>query len=153
MIVATALGDFYSHITIEGQQVYLMDWGLQKYHVAFSGAEVVEQIHHSHRHLIHADEEIPAVVPVASEVFVDRRPFNPAALAEIHGLYLMHSDGGDALLDGWIDQVIRENEKTVLSIKGGKVQAIGALVGAVMKLGRGKVDAKKVNEKIREKLK
>ena len=74
---------------------------------------------------------------------------DPAALAESRGL-LQVSD--DSALDAWIEQVIAANPKAVEQIKGGKHQAIGALVGGVMKLSAGKANPKAVQERLRQAL-
>ncbi|MBI2914408.1 MAG: Asp-tRNA(Asn)/Glu-tRNA(Gln) amidotransferase subunit GatB [Firmicutes bacterium] len=55
-------------------------------------------------------------------------------------------------LDGVIDNVIAENPDAVASFKAGKEKAIGALVGQVMKLTRGKANPGLVNELLRKKL-
>jgi aspartyl-tRNA(Asn)/glutamyl-tRNA(Gln) amidotransferase subunit B len=54
----------------------------------------------------------------------------------------------DAALDGWIDQAIAANEQAAADVRAGKMAAIGRIVGSVMKLAGGKVDAKTVNERI-----
>ncbi len=51
-----------------------------------------------------------------------------------------------------VDEVISENQKAVAEFKAGKQQAIGALVGSVMKKSRGKANPKLVNEILRKKL-
>jgi aspartyl-tRNA(Asn)/glutamyl-tRNA(Gln) amidotransferase subunit B len=70
-------------------------------------------------------------------------------LAESRGM-LQVSDAG--ALDAWVDQAIAANAKAVESVKAGKEAAIGSLVGAVMKLSKGKANAKVVQEKLRKKL-
>jgi aspartyl-tRNA(Asn)/glutamyl-tRNA(Gln) amidotransferase subunit B len=72
-------------------------------------------------------------------------------LAEKHGL-IQVSDTGE--LDGFIDQVLADskNEKTINDIKEGKDKAIGALMGQIMKLSRGKANPKLVTEMIKQKL-
>jgi aspartyl-tRNA(Asn)/glutamyl-tRNA(Gln) amidotransferase subunit B len=55
-------------------------------------------------------------------------------------------------LEPVVEQVLRENEKTVRDYLGGKTQAIGALVGQVMRATRGKADPKLVNEMLRARL-
>ena len=51
-----------------------------------------------------------------------------------------------------IDQAIAGNAKSVEAVKSGKEAAIGALVGAVMKLSKGKANPKLVGDRIRAKL-
>ena len=73
-------------------------------------------------------------------------------LAETHGM-LQVSDTGE--LDGFIDQVLADpkNEKTINDIRAGKDNAIGALIGQIMKLSKGKANPKVVTGMIKEKLK
>jgi len=71
------------------------------------------------------------------------------ALASEKGLLIVRDD---AAMSAWIDQVLAANPKVAEDVKGGKVQAVGRLVGEVMKLAGGKVDAKTVREAILEKL-
>jgi Glu-tRNA(Gln) amidotransferase subunit E-like FAD-binding protein len=51
-----------------------------------------------------------------------------------------------------IDEAIGANSEVVAKIRGGKVAAVGALVGAVMKTTGGKADAPRVRELILERL-
>ena len=67
------------------------------------------------------------------------------AAAEKAGLLVVRDD---ASLDGWIDQAIAANEQAAADVRAGKMAAIGRIVGSVMKLAGGKVDAKTVNERI-----
>lgn len=53
-------------------------------------------------------------------------------------------------LKGICEQVIASNEKVVNDIKGGKTAAFGALVGGVMKLTRGKADARLATKLLHE---
>jgi aspartyl-tRNA(Asn)/glutamyl-tRNA(Gln) amidotransferase subunit B len=52
-----------------------------------------------------------------------------------------------------VDEVIAENQKAAAEFKAGKQQAIGALVGSVMKKSRGQANPKIVNEILIKKLK
>ncbi|WRS29256.1 Asp-tRNA(Asn)/Glu-tRNA(Gln) amidotransferase subunit GatB [Actinomycetaceae bacterium MB13-C1-2] len=74
---------------------------------------------------------------------------DPAAVAESRGLVVVSDDG--ALTEA-IQTVLAENPDVVEKIRGGKVQAVGALVGGVMKLTKGKADAARVRELIMEML-
>lgn len=74
---------------------------------------------------------------------------DPLKLAEQRGL-LQVSD--ESALDAWIEQVIAQNEKVVAQIKAGKESAIMSLMGGVMKLSKGKANAKVVQEKLRKAL-
>lgn len=70
---------------------------------------------------------------------------DPAEVAAARGLEVVSDDEA---LSAAIDQVIAENPDVVEKIQGGKVQAIGALVGGVMKLTRGQADAGRVKDLI-----
>jgi len=51
-----------------------------------------------------------------------------------------------------VDEVIAANAKAAEDYRGGKAQALGSLVGQVMKATRGRADAKLVNALLRERL-
>ena len=51
-----------------------------------------------------------------------------------------------------VDEAIDANPKSVADYRGGKQQAIGALVGSVKKATQGKADARRVTELLRERL-
>ncbi len=70
---------------------------------------------------------------------------DPCALAEREGLLTIRDD---ATLDAWVDEVIKENPSIVEQIRSGKVQAIGRLIGAVMKLSGGAADAAEVRRRL-----
>ncbi len=74
---------------------------------------------------------------------------DPLPLAEKHGL-MQVSD--DTALSGWCDAAMAQNPKSVEAVKAGKDAAIGALVGAVMKLSKGKANPKVVGEMLRKKI-
>ena len=59
----------------------------------------------------------------------------------------------DAELEGFADEVLAKFEAQVQAYKKGKKGVLGLFVGDVMKLAKGKADAKKLNELILEKLK
>ena len=67
-------------------------------------------------------------------------------------LNLLISDNGDEL-SGFIDEVLKKYPQQVEAYKKGKKGVLGLFVGDVMKLAKGKADAKKLNELILEKLK
>ncbi|MFT0762570.1 Asp-tRNA(Asn)/Glu-tRNA(Gln) amidotransferase subunit GatB [Actinomyces sp. F1_1611] len=73
----------------------------------------------------------------------------PTEVAEARGLAIVSDDGA---LNAAIEQVLAENPDVVEKIRGGKLQAIGALVGGVMKLTRGQADAGRVRELIAQTL-
>ncbi len=70
---------------------------------------------------------------------------DPCALAEREGLLTIRDD---ATLDAWINEVIEENPSIVEQIRSGKVQALGRLIGAVMKLSGGAADAAEVRRRL-----
>ena len=59
---------------------------------------------------------------------------------------------GDDQLGAWVDQVIAENAKSAQDFRAGKQQALGFLVGQVMKLSKGRANPERVNALLREKL-
>ncbi|MGJ3509802.1 Asp-tRNA(Asn)/Glu-tRNA(Gln) amidotransferase subunit GatB [Enemella sp. A6] len=73
----------------------------------------------------------------------------PAAVVESRGLAVVSDDGA---LSEAVDRAIEANPDVAEKIRGGKVAAAGALIGAVMKEMRGQADAGRVRELIIEKL-
>jgi aspartyl-tRNA(Asn)/glutamyl-tRNA(Gln) amidotransferase subunit B len=73
----------------------------------------------------------------------------PAAVADARGLELVQDD---AALEAAVDKVIAGNPDVADKVRGGKVQAAGALIGQVMKEMRGQADAAKARELILAKL-
>ncbi|GAA2400208.1 Asp-tRNA(Asn)/Glu-tRNA(Gln) amidotransferase subunit GatB [Streptomyces glaucosporus] len=73
----------------------------------------------------------------------------PDEVVEKRGLKVVSDTGA---LSKAVDEAIAANEAIAEKIRGGKVQAAGALVGAVMKATRGQADAARVRELILEKL-
>ncbi|NMN36953.1 Asp-tRNA(Asn)/Glu-tRNA(Gln) amidotransferase subunit GatB [Pedobacter sp. SG918] len=67
-------------------------------------------------------------------------------------LNLLISENGDEL-SSFIDEVLNKYPQQVEAYKKGKKGVLGLFVGDVMKLAKGKADAKKLNELILEKLK
>lgn len=74
---------------------------------------------------------------------------NPGAVMEARGLEIVEDDGA---LEAAVDQAIADNPDVVEKIKGGKMQAIGALMGPIMKATRGQADAGKAREMIMSKI-
>ena len=70
---------------------------------------------------------------------------SPSEVVAARGLEVVSDDGA---LQTAVDQAIAENPDVVEKIRSGKLQAIGALVGGVMKATRGQADAGKVRELI-----
>jgi len=58
----------------------------------------------------------------------------------------------ESALEGIIDRVIKENQKSVTDYKNGKKNALGYMVGQVMKATAGKANPKLVNELLHSKL-
>lgn len=73
----------------------------------------------------------------------------PDAVVEARGLKVVSDDSA---LGAAVDEAIAANAGIADKIRGGKVQAVGALVGAVMKTTRGQADAARVRELILERL-
>ncbi|MEM7395272.1 MAG: Asp-tRNA(Asn)/Glu-tRNA(Gln) amidotransferase subunit GatB, partial [Verrucomicrobiota bacterium] len=73
----------------------------------------------------------------------------PKQLVEERDLGTVKDTGA---IDGFVDQVIAENPKSVDDFKGGKKNAIQFLVGQVMRLSKGKAEPKMVAETIKNRL-
>jgi aspartyl-tRNA(Asn)/glutamyl-tRNA(Gln) amidotransferase subunit B len=73
----------------------------------------------------------------------------PEEVVEKRGLAVVSDDGA---LAAAVDRAIADNPDVAEKIRGGKVAAAGALIGAVMKEMRGQADAGRVRELILEKL-
>jgi aspartyl-tRNA(Asn)/glutamyl-tRNA(Gln) amidotransferase subunit B len=73
---------------------------------------------------------------------------DPAEIVEQRGL---GAQGGDEL-GGIVDRAIADNADAVEKIRAGKGQAVGAIVGAVMRETKGRADGGEVQRLIREKL-
>ncbi len=69
----------------------------------------------------------------------------PAEVVEKRGLAVVSDDGA---LQAAIDQALAAQPDVAEKIRGGKVQAVGAIVGGVMKATRGQADAGRVRELI-----
>jgi aspartyl-tRNA(Asn)/glutamyl-tRNA(Gln) amidotransferase subunit B len=73
----------------------------------------------------------------------------PDEVVAARGLKIV-SDTGE--LEAIVDQVIADNPDVADKVRGGKVAAAGALVGAVMKATRGQADAARARQLILDKL-
>jgi aspartyl-tRNA(Asn)/glutamyl-tRNA(Gln) amidotransferase subunit B len=73
----------------------------------------------------------------------------PDEVVDKRGLKVVSDEGA---LTAAVDEAIAGNPGVADKIRGGKVAAAGALVGAVMKATRGQADAARVKELILEKL-
>ncbi|MFO7193840.1 MULTISPECIES: Asp-tRNA(Asn)/Glu-tRNA(Gln) amidotransferase subunit GatB [Thermocrispum] len=74
----------------------------------------------------------------------------PDEVIEARGLKVVSDD---AELSRIVDEALAAQPDVVEKIRGGKVQAAGAIVGAVMKATRGQADAKRVRELVLERCK
>jgi aspartyl-tRNA(Asn)/glutamyl-tRNA(Gln) amidotransferase subunit B len=74
---------------------------------------------------------------------------DPAEVVKSRGLAVM---GESDELASAVEEAIAGAPDVVAKVQGGKVQALGALVGAVMKTTRGKADAATVRRMLEERL-
>ncbi|GAA1641920.1 Asp-tRNA(Asn)/Glu-tRNA(Gln) amidotransferase subunit GatB [Georgenia ruanii] len=74
---------------------------------------------------------------------------SPEQVVVARGLEVVSDDGA---LETAIDEALAANPDVVEKIRGGKVQAAGAIVGAVMKATRGKADAARVRELLMQRI-
>jgi len=68
------------------------------------------------------------------------------SLAKKLGVLVTRDDAAIAAMNAWIAEVLTQNEKIVGEIRAGKQQAIGRLIGEVMKRAGGGADARSVRE-------
>lgn len=73
----------------------------------------------------------------------------PDEVVAARGLQIVNDEGE---LSAIIDQVLADNADAADKVRSGKIAAVGALVGGVMKASRGKADAGRARELILEKL-
>jgi aspartyl-tRNA(Asn)/glutamyl-tRNA(Gln) amidotransferase subunit B len=73
----------------------------------------------------------------------------PTEIADARGLQLVSDDGA---LEAAVDEAIAANPAVADKVRGGKVQAAGALIGQVMKTMKGQADTAKVRQLILDKL-
>ncbi|MGO1192988.1 MAG: Asp-tRNA(Asn)/Glu-tRNA(Gln) amidotransferase subunit GatB [Nesterenkonia sp.] len=74
---------------------------------------------------------------------------SPADIVTARGLEVVSDDGA---LTAAVEKAMAENPDVVEKVQGGKLKAVGALIGPVMKETRGQADAAKVKEIVLEKL-
>lgn len=86
---------------------------------------------------------------VAKEVFEEifRSDVDPVAYVQEKGLKTVNDEG---LLRTTVEEVIRNNPKSVEDYRNGKEKAIGFLVGQTMKAMKGKADPAMVNQILKE---
>ncbi|MDO4918845.1 Asp-tRNA(Asn)/Glu-tRNA(Gln) amidotransferase subunit GatB [Kocuria sp.] len=81
--------------------------------------------------------------------FVVEGEGTPGEIVEARGLAVVSDEGA---LSTAVDDAMAQMPDVVEKIRGGKVQAVGALIGPVMKATRGQADAGRVRQIILEKL-
>lgn len=88
---------------------------------------------------------------IAKTVFAEmwKSPDSPEKIVKDKGLVQITDTGA---IEGVIDEVIAKNPKAVEEYRGGKKKALGALVGQVMKLTKGKANPQLVNQLLAKKL-
>ncbi|WP_300343461.1 Asp-tRNA(Asn)/Glu-tRNA(Gln) amidotransferase subunit GatB [Nesterenkonia sp.] len=74
---------------------------------------------------------------------------SPAQIVQDRGLEVVSDDGA---LTAAVEKAMEENPDVVEKVAGGKLKAIGALIGPVMKETRGQADAARVREIVLQKL-
>ncbi len=72
-------------------------------------------------------------------------PADPEALARERGLLIVRDD---AALDGWIDAALAAQPAAAADVRAGRAQALGRLIGEIMKASAGKADAKAARERL-----
>jgi aspartyl-tRNA(Asn)/glutamyl-tRNA(Gln) amidotransferase subunit B len=95
-----------------------------------------------------ADKEVSASAAHEVLAVLIAEGGDPAAVVEAQGL----GRAGEDELGDIVDRAIAENPDAVEKIRAGKDQAIGALVGAVMRETKGRADGGEVQRLIRERL-
>ncbi len=88
---------------------------------------------------------------IAKKVFAEMwiSPDSPEKIVKDKGLVQITDTSA---IEGVIDEVIAKNPKAVEEYRGGKKKALGALVGQVMKLTKGKANPQIVNKLLENKL-
>ncbi|NLN14183.1 MAG: Asp-tRNA(Asn)/Glu-tRNA(Gln) amidotransferase subunit GatB [Tissierellia bacterium] len=74
---------------------------------------------------------------------------DPNSIVKERGLIQISDEGA---LEGIVEEVLAENEQSIIDYKNGKDRALGFLVGQVMKKTRGKANPQLVNKLILEKI-
>ncbi|WP_258935464.1 hypothetical protein [Nesterenkonia pannonica] len=73
----------------------------------------------------------------------------PAEIVSDRGLEVVSDDGA---LTAAVEKAMDENPDVVEKVRGGKLKAVGALIGPVMKETKGQADAGKVRAIVLERL-
>jgi aspartyl-tRNA(Asn)/glutamyl-tRNA(Gln) amidotransferase subunit B len=84
---------------------------------------------------------------VFAEIFASGE--SPKAVVAKKGLSQVSNEGE---LLTFVDEVIKENPKSVEDVKAGKERAIGALVGALMKKTKGRANPQLANELLKKRI-
>jgi aspartyl-tRNA(Asn)/glutamyl-tRNA(Gln) amidotransferase subunit B len=95
-----------------------------------------------------ADKEVSASAAREVLAVLIAEGGDPAEVVESQGL----GRAGEDELGGIVDRAIADNPDAVEKIRAGKAQAIGALVGAVMRETKGRADGGEVQRLIRDRL-
>jgi len=122
-----------------GRPVLVSDLGL-------SAAQVAQIVGLRHGGEINSNAADELVGLLASD---EHAGADAEALAKARGLIVVRDT---AQLDAWCDEVIAANAAIAEQIRGGKQQAVGRLIGEVMKKAGGSADAKTVRETLLKKL-
>ncbi|MBI3291797.1 MAG: Asp-tRNA(Asn)/Glu-tRNA(Gln) amidotransferase subunit GatB, partial [Elusimicrobia bacterium] len=88
---------------------------------------------------------------IAKEVFTEcfTTGAAPEQIVKTRGLVQVSDP---QVVSRWIEEVIQEQSKMAEEYRGGKEQALGALVGAIMKKSQGKANPQLVNRLLKERL-
>ncbi len=78
-----------------------------------------------------------------------KEDIDPVSYIEEKGLMMLEDDG---LVESTVEEVIKNNPKSIEDYKGGKQKAFGFLVGQTMRALKGKANPQTVNKILKEKL-
>jgi aspartyl-tRNA(Asn)/glutamyl-tRNA(Gln) amidotransferase subunit B len=87
----------------------------------------------------------------AKEVFAEAWKTGEYSEEAVKGKFAQVMDEGQTL--AWVKEALAANPKAAEDLRGGKQAASGAIVGAVMKLSKGKANPGLVNKLIKESVK
>lgn len=74
---------------------------------------------------------------------------DPGVLAEARGMRIMRDEGA---IDAWCEEAIAMHPQAAEDVRSGKMQAIGRLIGEVMKRSSGQADAADVRKRLLKRL-
>ena len=117
-------------------------------------SESSDEVHLTFAHLSELNDMVDAgelSSTAAKEVLTDVAVHGGSAkdVAKEKNLIQVSDTGA---IEGYVDQVLSENEQAVADVKNGEMKAIGFLVGQVMKLSKGQANPGMVNKMINEKI-